>query len=283
MRFLMRLYQDKFAFCCFVILCLIGMMGLLAEQITAFDPTVTNIREKYQAISQLHWLGTDNLGRDIFSRLIFGIRTTVFYAVIAMVVTLLIGAVVGMSAGLLGQKVDNVLMRLCDIMLSFPAEVMILALVGILGAGIDHILLAIVCVKWAWYARMIRGIVLQHTHKNYVLFAKTVGSSYLHLLIRHLLPVTLAELVILGTADIGSVILMISALSFLGLGVQPPIPEWGNMLADAKNIMVLHPEQMSPAGLSIVVVVMAFNSFGDFLRDYFGRNNEGDDEYFADR
>ncbi len=283
MCFLMRLYQDKFALFCFILLCVVGIMGLFAEQITPFDPSVTNIREKYQAISQIHWLGTDNLGRDIFSRLIFGIRTTVFYAVTAMLITLLIGATVGMLAGILGQKMDNILMRLCDIMLSFPAEVMILALVGILGAGIHHILLAIICVKWAWYARMIRGIVIQHTHKNYILFAKTVGSSHLHLLLRHILPITLAELVILGTADIGSVILMISALSFLGLGVQPPIPEWGNMLADAKNIMVLHPEQMLPAGLSIVLVVMAFNGFGDFLRDYFGRNKESEDEYFADR
>ncbi|WP_208790029.1 nickel/cobalt ABC transporter permease [Actinobacillus vicugnae] len=283
MRFFNRLYQDKFALACVILLCMVTIAGIFAEQIAPFDPTLTNIRAKYQPISSLYWLGTDNLGRDIFSRLIFGIRSSVFYAVGAMLLTLLIGALIGMLAGIFGGKLDNLLMRGCDVMLSFPAEVMILALVGILGAGIEHILLAIVLVKWTWYARMIRGIVLQHTHKNYLLFAKTAGASYRHLLFQHILPLMFAELAILATANMGSVMLMISGLSFLGLGVQPPTPEWGNMLADAKNIMLLHPEQMLPAGLAIVLVVIAFNGFGDFLRDYFGRNTESEHDYFTDR
>lgn len=252
---------------CFAVLLAVTFAGIFADWLAPFDPTATDIRAKYQGISEVHWLGTDNLGRDLFSRLVFGVRATVFNAVLAMIATLALGGMVGMVAGIFGGKIDRLLMRLCDMVLAFPAEMMILALVGMLGAGIGNILLAVVLVKWAWYARMIRGIVVQYTHRNYVHYAKTVGATHRHLFFRHLFPVALAEMVVLASADIGSVILMISALSFLGLGVQPPQPEWGSMLADAKNVMLIHPEQLLPAGIAITLTVMAFNGVGDFLRD----------------
>lgn len=266
-RFFSHLKKDYFAQFCFIVLILVMISGILAPWVVPFDPELTDITAKYQPVSAEHWLETDNLGRDIFSRLIFGIRTTVFYAVLAMLLTLLIGLFIGMLAGVMGKKTDEILMRLCDVMLSFPGEVMILALVGMLGVGIENILFAVVAVKWAWYARMIRGTVMQYMHKNYILYAQAIGSSRFSVLRFHLFPVALAEISILGSADIGSVILLISTLSFLGLGVQAPTPEWGSMLSDAKKIMLLHPEQMLPAGIAIVLVVVAFNGVGDFLRD----------------
>lgn len=267
MRFFTALKGRYFAQCCLWILLIVAFAGIFAPFLSPYDPTLTNIADKYLPISAEHYLGTDQLGRDIFSRLVWGVRTSVFYGLAAMVLTLLIGLIVGCAAALGGEKIENVLMRFCDMMLSFPSEVMIFALVGIFGTGIEHILLAIVLVKWAWYARMIYGVAQQHRHKAYLQFSQTLGASRWHLFRHHLLPVMLAELVILGSADMGGILLMISALSFLGLGVQPPTPEWGVMLSDAKNAMLFYPEQMLPAGLAIAFTVMAFNGLGDFLRD----------------
>lgn len=261
------LQQDRFALFCVLVLLVVVLAGIFAPWLAPHSPTETAIRLKYQPMSATFPLGTDHLGRCILSRLLFGIRTTVFYALGAMGLTLCLGALIGLVAGTLGGAVDAWLMRLCDIMLSFPAEVMILALVGVLGPGIDHILLATVIVKWAWYARMIRGTVIQYTHQNYVRYAQVIGAPPQHILRRHLLPMTAADVVVLASADTGSVILLISALSFLGLGVQPPTPEWGSMLNEAKNVMLVQPQQMLPAGLAIVLVVVAFNGLGDFLRD----------------
>lgn len=262
-----RLRQDRFAVFCVLVLLVVLAAGLLAPWIAPNSPTETAVRLKYQSSSWAFPLGTDNLGRCTFSRLLFGIRTTVFYALAAMALTLSLGVLIGLIAGVMRGIVDAVLMRLCDVMLAFPAEVMILALVGVLGPGIDNILIAIVVVKWAWYARMIRGTVVQYTHQNYVRYAQVIGAPAQHVLRRHLLPMTATDVAILASADIGSVILLISALSFLGLGVQPPTPEWGSMLSEAKDIMLVRPQQMLPAGLTIVLVVVAFNGLGDFLRD----------------
>lgn len=271
--FWQRLSKDKSAQLCFLMIILVVIAGILAPWLAPHDPTLTSIRLKFRPISLDYPLGTDNLGRCIFSRLLFGIRTTVFYALLAMSITLMIGWLMGMVAGFFHGKTDTLIMRLCDVVLSFPAEIMILALVGIMGPGMENILLAVILVKWAWYARMIRGVVRQYSHRNYIAYARVIGAPSSHILRRHLLPVTMAETIVLASTDIGSVILMISALSFLGLGVQAPTPEWGNMLSEAKNVMVLHPEQMLPAGIAITLVVTAFNFWGDFLRDVFDPDN----------
>lgn len=275
MRFFTALKGRYFAQICLSILLIIALAGIFAPWIAPLDPTVTNISEKYLPISATHYLGTDHLGRDVFSRLVWGVRTSVFYGFSAMCLTLVIGLIIGCAAALGGRRVENALMRLCDMMLSFPSEVMIFALVGVLGSGIEHILIALVLVKWAWYARMIYGVAQQYTHKPYFQFSHTLGASSWHNLKTHLFPVMLAELVILGSADMGGILLMISALSFLGLGVQPPTPEWGVMLSDAKNVMLFYPEQMLPAGLAIAFTVMAFNGLGDFLRDWLDPDAEG--------
>ena len=264
-----KLYRDPFALCCLLMISSVILAGVFAPWLSPYDPDATKIHLKFGVIDATHWLGTDHLGRDIFSRLLWGIRTSVFYALFAMSVTLFIGILLGLLAGLMGGKIEESIMQTCDIMLSFPGEVMILALVGFFGPGGSNMIIAMIIVKWAWYARMTRSIVQQYTHKNYVLYAQIIGASHWHILIRHLLPVAGAELLILSTADVGSVILLMSALSFLGLGVQPPTAEWGVMLADAKNAMLTHPEQMLPPGIAIITVSVAFDGLGDFLRDWF--------------
>lgn len=280
--FLHRLKKDWFAQLCLVILVLVLLLGIFAPWLVPHDPTLANIRIKYHPFSISYPLGTDNLGRCVFSRLMYGVRTTLFYSLLAMMLTILLGGMLGLIAGYFRGKVDNIIMRLCDMMLSFPEIVMILALVGILGPGINHILLAIVIVKWSWYARMIRGAVIQYTHQNYVRYAQVVGIKPIHILQRHILPMTAADMMILASTNMGTVILTISALSFLGLGIQPPTPEWGSMLSTAKIVMFSHPSQMIPAGVMITLVVVACNGLGDFLRDVFDPTNRFDRSFLVD-
>ena len=259
--------RDPIALACVLFLCLLLAAGILAPWLAPHDPLLVSWRDKYHGISLAYPLGADHLGRCILSRLLFGIRTTVFVALFAMLVTLLVGVALGMAAGYFRGRADAVLMRVCDVMLSFPGEVMIFALVGMLGSGLENILLAIVLVKWAWYARMVRAIALQYSDRHYVQYARLIGASPCYIMRRHLLPATAAELAVLATTDCGAVILLLSALSFIGLGVQPPTPEWGAMLGEAKNVMMTHPEQMLPAGVAIALVVAACHYLGDSLRD----------------
>lgn len=245
------------------------LAGAFAPALAPHDPTRPALKHKLQAPNREFPLGTDHLGRCVYSRLLFGVRTTVFVSLFVMACTIAIGTAVGLCSGYFGGRVDEFFMRLCDALLSFPSEAAVLALVGVLGPGIGSIVLAAVAVKWAWYARMIRGLVLARMENNYIRYAIAVGAPPLHIMRRHLLPAVGAELAVLATVDVGAVILTVSALSFLGLGVQAPTPEWGVMLSEAKNLLVTHPRQMLPAGLAITVTVAAFNFLGDYVRDVF--------------
>lgn len=267
MKFFDRFKKDKLGVLSLMVILSVCLAGMLAPLIAPHDPTTVDIKSKLLGMSLAYPFGTDQLGRCVFSRLLYGIRTTVFLSLIAMVATIVIGTVLGMISGLFRGWVDELIMRICDIMLSFPSEVMILAIVGILGSGISNIVIANIIAKWAWYTRMIRSIVIQYVDKNYIKFAKVSGCSNLHIIRKHLIPGTIGEIVVLATLDTGWVILNISALSFLGLGVQAPTPEWGMMLSEAKNIMTIYPEQMLPAGLAILVIVAAFNFLGDSLQE----------------
>lgn len=262
-----KLIKDKVALVCLAVLVIICIMGIFAPQFAPHDPVAQNIINKYAGFSLEYPLGTDSLGRCVYSRLIYGIRPTIFLAFLTMICTIAIGTIVGLIAGYSGGIVDEILMRFCDIMLSFPSQVMILAVVGILGVGIQNVILANILIKWTWYARMIRGNVVGYRHQNYMLYAKTVGTPTSYVIRKHLLPNIMSELVILATLDMGWVILNISTLSFLGLGVQAPTPEWGAMLSEAKNVLSTHPEQMIAPGLAILIVVAAFNLLGDSLSE----------------
>ncbi|MBO4335318.1 MAG: ABC transporter permease subunit [Desulfovibrio sp.] len=267
MRFWQSLQKDKAGMLCLCFLLAVILLGLLAPLIAPHDPVSIDVRHKFSGFSAAHLLGTDHLGRDILSRLIFGIRTSLGFSLLTMSATVAIGIVLGMLAGFLHGKVEALIMRFCDVMMSFPSEVMILAIVGMLGPGLPNVVLACVIAKWPWYTRMIRTVTRQYADMNYIRFARVAGYSIPYIIRKHLLPCAAGEIIVLASLDTGSVLLMISALSFLGLGVQPPTPEWGMMLGEAKNIMILYPEQMLPPGIAILLVVAAFNFLGDSLRD----------------
>lgn len=262
-----QLMKNKMALCCLMIISIIILLGIFAPYIAPFDPNKVRIVRKYASISTEHWLGCDHLGRDIFSRLLYGIRSTLFLSLLTMTITIIVGSIIGLISGYQRGKLDEVIMRLCDIMLSFPSQVMILAIVGVLGVGIENVIIANIVVKWAWYSRMIRSSVIKYSRKNYILFSRAIGAPNSFIIRRHLLPNIMSELVVLATLDTGWVILNISALSFIGLGVQAPTAEWGLMLSEAKNVMIQHPMQMVYPGIAILVVVAAFNLLGDCLRD----------------
>ena len=267
MKFWNRFKKDKLGMLSLGIILIIIISGILAPVIAPNSPVEVDVKSKLLGMSAQYPFGTDQLGRCVFSRILYGIRTTVFLSLITMAATITIGTLLGVISGFFRGWVDEVIMRVCDIMLSFPSEVMILAIVGILGTGISNIVIANIIAKWAWYTRMIRGIVIQYTDKNYIKFAKVSGCSTFHIIKKHLIPGAMGEIGVLATLDTGWVILNISALSFLGLGVQAPTPEWGMMLSEAKNIMTIYPQQMLPAGIAILVVVAAFNFLGDSLPD----------------
>ncbi|MCX8659826.1 nickel ABC transporter permease subunit NikC [Gilliamella sp. B2772] len=267
MNLIKQVISNKTALVCLIIIITIIVLGILAPYIAPFDPNKVRIVRKYAAISSEHWLGCDHLGRDIFSRLLYGIRSTLFLSLLTMIITIIVGSIIGLISGYQRGKLDECIMRLCDIMLSFPSQVMILAIVGVLGVGIENIIIANIVVKWAWYSRMIRSSVIKYSRKNYILFSRAIGAPHSFIIYRHLLHNVMSEVVILATLDTGWVILNISALSFIGLGVQAPTAEWGLMLSEAKNVMTQHPMQMVYPGIAILIVVAAFNMLGDCLRD----------------
>lgn len=253
-------------FCLFIIIGT-ALLGILAPWIAPHDPYENNILMKFASPSWEYWLGTDQLGRCVFSRMLYGIQPTLFLSLLTMLGTIGLGLAMGVLAGYMRGAVDEVIMRVVDVMLSFPSQIMILAVVALLGVDIQNVIIANIFIKWAWYARMIRTAVVKYTGMNFVLFSRSIGSGNGYIMTRHMLPCIAAELAVLASLDTGWAILNISTLSFLGLGVQAPTPEWGAMLNDAKNVMVSNPEQMLVPGIAVVVLVGCFNLLGDSLRD----------------
>lgn len=262
-----RLFREKLSRICILFLLLVLFLGAAAPILPLQNAEEIDFGQKYLLPSSAHWLGTDQLGRDLLSRVIWGIRSTVFISIITMTLTFCLGAAYGAISGMFKGKVDSIMMRLCDVMMAFPSEVLILAIVGTLGPGLENVVFACVVSKWAWYARMSRSAVRSVLNKEHIRFAYVIGAPRSYILQKHILPSVLGDFCVLMTLDVGSVVLMLSALSFLGLGVQPPTPEWGMMLSEAKEVLSTHPWQMFPAGISIVSLVCAFNFLGDCLRD----------------
>ncbi|KAF1679152.1 nickel/cobalt ABC transporter permease [Veillonella sp. R32] len=246
---------------------LIALAGIFAPWLAPYDPYENNILMKFAPYSAEHWFGTDHLGRDIFSRLIYGIRPTLFLSLLTMLATIGLGAIMGLLSGYFRGFIDEVIMRVVDMMLSFPSQIMIFAVIALLGVDVQNIIIANVLIKWAWYARMIRTNVMKYRDKNFILYSRCIGTPERFIMIRHLLPSISSEMAVLASLDVGWTIINISTLSFLGLGIQAPLPEWGAMLNEAKNVLTVNPIQMLVPGVAIVVLVSAFNLLGDAIRD----------------
>ncbi len=262
-----RLVRDRMALLGLAILAGIVLLVLAAPWIAGQDPVAIDPLNKLQPPGGEHLLGTDNLGRSIWARILWGGRLTLGTATAAMLVILAVGLAVGVVAGLQGGWVDDLIMRVVDVLMAFPSLILALAIAGMLGPSLVNVLIGIAAVGWVTYARVVRGMVLSVREEAYVEAARSVGVPAWRLALRHVLPNILSPIVVLATLDMGALLLSISALSFLGLGAQAPTPEWGRMLNDARPFMQTAPHLMLFPGLAIFLTVMAFNLLGDGLRD----------------
>ena len=247
---------------------LIVLAAIFAPVITGgVDPTSGDLSQAIIAPSKDHIFGTDKMGRDIFTRVIYGARTSLVAAFAIVAIVFVVGLVLGILAGYFGGIVDTIIMRIADMMLAFPGLVLALAVAGIMGASVRNAILAISLVTWPKYARLARSLVLKIRHRDYVDAAIVTGSKTPYMLTFYMLPNALPTLVITAATDIGSMMLELAALSFLGFGAVPPTPEWGLMLSEGRAYMQSAPWLMVFPGLAIFVTVVVFNMLGDSLRD----------------
>jgi len=243
------------------------LMGLLAPVLPVQSPNQVDLSVALQAPESKHWLGTDHLGRDILSRLIYGGRSTLGLAIPVALAVTAIGVVVGLVAGYFGGWIDTVISALLNAFFALPGLILSLAILALLGPGRISLLVALIAAGWAGFARVVRGPVIVVRESGYVEAATAVGASDLHILRRHVLPNILGPILVLATLDLGGVVLHIAALSFLGLGDRPPAAEWGAMLNDGRVYFRLHPQLMVLPGICIFLVVLGANLLGDTLRD----------------
>ncbi|MBC7562966.1 MAG: ABC transporter permease [Gemmatimonadaceae bacterium] len=251
-----------------LIIALVGA-AIFAPLLTSYDPTAIDLGQQLLRPSRLHWLGTDIQGRDILARLLFGARISLSVGLGAQTLALLVGGTLGLASGFYGRWVDELVMRIADVTLAFPTLLLLIAMVAAFQPSITVVTITIGIVGWAGVARLVRGQVMVVRGLEYVQAARAPGGSDVRILLRHVLPAVTAPLVIVGTLGIAAAIMAESSLSFLGLGVQPPTPSWGGMIADARDLSQLRraPWTSVAPGLTIGCAVLAFNLLGDALRD----------------
>ena len=266
-RVLRRFLRDPSAVVGVAIVLVVALAALLAPWLARHDPTLADFHNRFASPSRSHPFGTDNLGRDEFSRILHGARLSLGMAVSASLGITLVGIALGLVAGMYGRVVAATVMRLADVFLALPTLILALVIVGLLGQGLRNLIITIVIVQWPGYARIVRGMTLQLREREFVEAARGLGASRARIVLRHVLPNLIGPIVVLSTLDMGRVLLAVSGLSFLGFGISPPTPEWGAMLADAKTFLEQAPQLLVWPGLAITVMVLAFNVTGDGLRD----------------
>lgn len=264
---LQKMFRDPAALSGLLIITTVIAVAFLAPVLSPHDPEPVSLTERLLAPGGEYPLGTDALGRCLLSRVLFGARVTLQYALSILAVIVLIGIPVGLAAGFRGGLLDTIVMRLVDTILAFPNLILALVLVGVLGPGLFNVMLALALVSWVGYARVVRGMVLSIKEKEYIAAARVCGTPGFKLVWRHVLPNVMPPLAVLATLDLGKLVLAIATLSFLGLGAQPPTPEWGAMINDARPFLQTVPRLMLIPGLAIALTVLGFNLLGDGLRD----------------
>jgi peptide/nickel transport system permease protein len=249
-------------------LMLIFVVGALAAPILApHEPTKQSLSVRLKPPSAEHWMGTDQLGRDLWSRVLFGAQNSLMVGVIVVGAAGLVGTLIGLVAGYVGGAIDEVLMRATDVFFAFPSLILAMAISGALGPSLTNAMIAIAVVTWPVYARLVRGQVLSLRQREFVEAARCVGVSLPRMLLQHLLPNTLAPLLVQASFDMGGAILTAAGLSFIGFGAQIPTPEWGVLISDGRRYVATQPWLPLFPGLAILLTVAAFNLIGDGLRD----------------
>jgi len=262
-----RLRRNRAAVAGAAIVTAFVLLAVLAPVLVPYNPIQGNLGDRLNPPSTAHWLGTDELGRDLFSRILYGARVSLQIQIVAVILALIIGVALGAIGGYLGGHVDNVIMRCMDVLLAFPSIFLALGIIAALGTGLFNLMLAAGIASIPQFARIVRASVLSLKEREFVEAALALGGGSGRVLFRHLLPNCLAPIIVQSTLRMATVLLTASGLSFLGLGVQPPTPEWGAMLSNARSYLIVAPHVATIPGLAIMVVVVGFNLFGDGLRD----------------
>jgi len=264
---LSNLRRDPGSFLGFAIVAGVILAAVLAPLLPLHDPTEVDLQNRLISPSTEFPLGTDHLGRDELSRLVFGARTTLLMSAVSLAIIMTMASIVGALSGYYGGWLDTGLMMVVDLLLSFPSLILGVAVAGILGPSLINVMIAVSVVWWASHARVIRGMVLSARHREYVVAARAIGASDGRIMGYHIARNILGPFVVLATLDMGWIILGIAGLSFLGLGAQPPTPEWGAMLNDSRSYMQTTPLLLIAPGAAIFLLVLGFNLLGDGLRD----------------
>lgn len=251
------------------------LASAFSQYLTPYDPYLQDLSNAKAAPSALHLLGTDRYGRDMLSRVIAGSKTSVFSALFLVAVITVVGTAVGILCGWCGGLLDTFFMRISDIFLAFPGLVFAMAVAGCLGGGLHNAILALTAISWPKYARLARSQTLSKKEMTWMRAARLSGSGTWKLLVKHLLPNIMGPILVTSMLDIGTMMMELAALSFLGLGAKPPAPEWGSMLSDTRSLMTISPWIPFSPGIAIFVSVMIFNLFGDAIRDYADPKNGG--------
>jgi peptide/nickel transport system permease protein len=250
-----------------IVIALLIMIAFIAPLLATHDPFNQILADRLQAPSAAHWFGTDNLGRDIYSRVVHGSRLTLMIAILVAIISGPIGLVVGVLAGYLGGWVDEVLMRISDVFLAFPKLILAVAFAAALGTGLENAIIAISIANWPGYARMVRAETLAVRNSDYIQAIRVLGAGRLRIMIGHITPMCMSTLIVRVSFDMGAIILIAAGLGFLGLGAQPPSPEWGLMVSDGRDYLVDQWWVSTLPGIAILVVVLGFNLIGDGIRD----------------
>jgi peptide/nickel transport system permease protein len=262
-----RVIRNRAAVTGGIVVVIFVAVALSAPVLSPYDPLKGRLGERLRAPSAAHWLGTDELGRDVLSRVLYGARITVQIQLAAVGIALAVGAALGLTAGYVGRWVDQLIMRLMDILMAFPGIFLALAIIAALGTGLGNVIIAAGIFLVPQFARVVRASVLTLKDMEFVQAARALGQGDFAIVFRYLLPNSLAPIIVQTSLRMATVLLTASGLSFLGLGVQPPSPEWGAMLSNARSYMITAPHVAMIPGLAIALVVLGFNLLGDGLRD----------------
>lgn len=244
------------------------LVAMFADFIAPYDPLEQNIILKLKPPSKAHWLGQDPLGRDMLSRIMYGSRISLKVGIATVSISLTIGLMIGSISGYYGGVVDDIFMRVVDILMAFPGILLAIAMVAVLGPDLNHVILALCLIGWVGYARLVRGQVLYVRELEYVTAAQALGASSARVIAVHIIPNLIAPVIVEATFGMAGAILAEASLSFLGLGVQPPTPSWGAMLNEGRQYLLIAPHTTTFPGIAIMLVVLGFNFLGDGLRDY---------------
>ena len=264
---MMRLRKNRAAMVCLGIILLFVLVALTAQWIAPYDPYAIDLKNILQDPSPKHWMGTDEQGRDIFSRILYGTRISLAVGLVSQIISTTLGVVLGSIAGYYGGKIDMLISRLMEIFSAFPDLLFAIGIMFVLGPGIINIFIALGILGWVGTARLVRSQVLQIKEMEYVAAAKSSGATSFWLITRHMIPNCISTIIILITMGIPGAIMSEASLSFLGLGVHPPTASWGSMINTGRIYILSNPTYSIFPGIAIIILVLAFNIFGDGLRD----------------